>query len=90
MTSNICVAGSKKGTLTVLQAVNGKILAEVDAAHYMEITDLDISNTDSDMIVTCGKDCKVKVWMLSTLIQNDPEKSTLSFVEFGDNQQEVT
>jgi hypothetical protein len=31
----------------------------------MEINDLDISNDNSDMIATAGKDCKVKVWLLA-------------------------
>ena len=65
-TSNICAGGSKNGVLTVWSAVDGQIIAEVDQAHYMEISDLDISRENSDMIVSGGKDCKVKVWFLST------------------------
>ena len=41
-------------------------MAEVESAHYMDIMDLDISRDNSDMIVTAGKDCKVKVWLTAT------------------------
>ena len=42
-----------------------QLLAEVDSAHYMQINDLAIS---SDMLITGGKDCKVKVWLLASLL----------------------
>ena len=61
-TSNICAAGSKKGTLTIWNGTTGQIIAEIESAHYMEINDLDISNDNSDFIITGGKDCKVKIW----------------------------
>jgi len=48
------------------------MIAEVESAHYMDILDIDISKDNTDMIVTGGKDCKVKVWFLSTIIKNDP------------------
>lgn len=70
-TSNICVGGSKSGVLYVWKAIDGKLIAEVEAAHYMDILDIDISKDNTDMIVTAGKDCKVKVWFLSTIIKND-------------------
>lgn len=41
------------------------------------------------MIVTAGKDCKVKVWFLSTIIRNQPQEQQY-FVEFGQHTQEVT
>ena len=61
---SICVAGSKTGRLIVWQVTNGQLLGELEAAHYMEITDLDISAT-TDMVITGGKDSKVKIWLLT-------------------------
>lgn len=61
---SICVAASKKGSLSVWQVVNGQMIGELEQAHYMEITDVDISSS-SDLLITGGKDCKVKVWILS-------------------------
>mmetsp|Transcript_7045 Transcript_7045/g.11858 ORF Transcript_7045/g.11858 Transcript_7045/m.11858 type:complete len:94 (+) Transcript_7045:580-861(+) len=58
----------------------------------MEINDIDISSLNSGMIVTGGKDSKVKVWLLSSLIQQSSQAEKLSqcLVEFGDHQKEVT
>jgi len=91
-TSSICAGGSKKGVLTVWSGFDGAILAEVESAHYMEINDIDISSLNSGMIVTGGKDSKVKVWLLSSLIQQSSQAEKLSqcLVEFGDHQKEVT
>jgi len=46
----------------------GEVLGEVSAAHYMAITSLDLSG---DMIITGGKDCKVKAWMIADLLKPD-------------------
>ena len=51
----------------------------------MEINDLDISHDNTDFIITGGKDCKVKVWLLSELLVNGQ-----CFAEFNEHQQEVT
>ena len=64
-------------------------MAEVESAHFMEINDLDISPDNSDMIVTGGKDCKVKLWLLSSLMKPD-QQSQQCYHEFKDHQSEVT
>jgi WD40 repeat protein len=46
----------------------------------MEINDLDISHDNTDFIITGGKDCKVKVWLLSN-IMNDGN----CFAEFNEH-----
>lgn len=56
----------------------------------MEINDIDISNTNSDMIITGGKDCKVRVWLLQNLLDQDQQVAQSFYVEFGEHQQEVT
>ena len=38
------------------------------------------------MILTAGKDCKVKVWMLSSLLQENNQP----YAEFGEHSEEVT
>lgn len=40
------------------------MLGEVDSAHYMDISDMDIAMTN-DLVITGGKDSKVKVWVLT-------------------------
>ena len=80
-TTNICVGGSKNGSLTVWQAINGHILAEVESAHYMEINDLDVSQDNTDFIITGGKDCKVKVWFLASILTDNN-----CYVEFNEHQ----
>jgi|TARA_B110001450_G_scaffold222973_1_gene219841 WD40 repeat protein len=67
----LCAGGSARGGLMVWSISTGQLLADVESAHYMEINDLAISSTNSDMIITGGKDCKVRVWMVSTLILED-------------------
>lgn len=42
------------------------MLADVESADFMQINDLDL---DLDLVVTGGKDCKVKVWMISSLLK---------------------
>lgn len=86
----LCVGGSKKGLLSIWQASTGQLIAEVESAHYMEINSLDISNANSDMIITGGKDCKVRVWLLQNLLSQDPQVSQNYYAEFGEHQQEVT
>ena len=67
----ICVGGSKKGLMSVWETNTGQLLADVESAHYMEINDLDISKTNSDMVITGGKDCKVKIWLMSALLSKE-------------------
>lgn len=41
------------------------------------------------MVITGGKDCKFKVWLLADLIKNDKSKM-LHFCEFSDHTAEIT
>lgn len=86
----LCAGGSARGGLMVWSISTGQLLADVESAHYMEINDLAISSTNSDMIITGGKDCKVRVWMVSTLILEDMQLNSYPYAEFGDHQEEVT
>jgi len=65
---------------------SGELLADVESAHYMEVSDLDLNE---EMIITGGKDCKVKVWLVADLVKNDTSRP-LHFCEFGDHTAEVT
>jgi WD40 repeat protein len=85
-TSMLCMGGSKKGVLSVWEGFSGNLIAEVESAHFMDINDLDISITHSDMIVTGGKDSKIKVWFLANLLRNDTQCAH----EFHEHQSEVT
>ena len=60
-------------------------MVDVESAHFMSITDMDINQ---DVIVSGGKDCKVKVWMISDLLK--VESMNTPFVEFGEHSTEVT
>ncbi len=59
-----CVGGSKTGRLSVWEVATGTLLGEVESAHYMEVTDLDIAILN-DLVITGGKDFKVKVWIVA-------------------------
>lgn len=72
--NDICIGGSKRGSLTMWHSFSGEILEEIESAHYMEINDADLT---SDMIVTAGKDCKIKVWLICNLPS--------CYHEFGDH-----
>jgi len=65
---------------------SGEVLADIESAHYMEITDLDINE---NMVITGGKDCKVKVWLLTDIIRNEQQKQ-LCYAEFNEHTSEVT
>ena len=44
---------------------------ETDNAHYLAITDLDVAKGtpwQGDLIITAGKDTKVKIWTLAALL----------------------
>jgi len=81
-----CAGGDKKGHLTLWAMESGEVLSDMESAHYMEISDLDLNG---DMIITGGKDCKVKVWLISDLLSNDPLKQ-MCFAEFNEHTSEVT
>lgn len=60
----IAIGGTKStGKLYVWCLQNGQLLGEIDGAHYMGISDLDICS-QGDLVATAGKDSKVKVWIL--------------------------
>lgn len=42
---------------------SGRLLGEVEAAHYLDISDMDVSCA-GDLLITGGKDCKVKLWVI--------------------------
>jgi WD40 repeat protein len=44
----------------------GQLLGELENAHYMDIADIDIA-VSNDLILTAGKDCKVKLWLIHDL-----------------------
>ena len=100
MTSQICVGATKMGNLVAWSALTGEVLGQIDSAHYMNINDMDVSSDNADMVATAGKDCKVKVWLLSSFFEGGAttrdEKETVgyakskTFIEFGDHTAEVT
>lgn len=61
---SICLAGSKTGRLSVWEMATGELLGEIESCHYLEVSDLDIS-INNDLVITGGKDFKVKVWILT-------------------------
>ena len=61
------ICGTKRGYLQIYQLVSGALLAEVDSAHYLAISDLDVS---SDVVLTGGKDSKARLWITAELLAN--------------------
>ena len=57
-------AVAKSGRIYVWEVLTGQLLGEVEGAHYLDITDMDIAVTN-DLVITGGKDFKVKVWILT-------------------------
>ena len=66
--------GTKKGNILIYQIPTGHLLHETDAAHYLAITDLDVSE-NSDLIITGGKDSKVSIWKVDSLLSREPSWS---------------
>jgi WD40 repeat protein len=64
---SIAVGATDKGSILVWDTMTGALIGELDQAHYMAITDLDV-NPECDMVATGGRDGKVKVWALKALI----------------------
>jgi WD40 repeat protein len=60
---SLCLGGSKTGRLSVWEVQTGELLGEIESAHYMDLTDLDIA-PNNDLVITGGKDFKVKVWIM--------------------------
>ena len=76
------VCGSKKGKVQIYQISTGTLLTEVENAHYLAITDLDVakgSPWQGDLIITGGKDSKVKIWTLAELLAIGEEKKSQQF-----------
>ena len=68
---DMLVCGTKKGKLQVYSLNTGALLMETDSAHYLAITDLDVAKGtpwQGDLIITGGKDTKVKIWTLAALL----------------------
>lgn len=60
----LCFAGSKgSGRISLWETLTGRLLGEVESAHYMDINDLDVS-ISGDLLISGGKDFKVKVWIV--------------------------
>lgn len=67
MVNGLCLAGGKQsGRLCVWEKSSGQLIGEVENAHYLTVNDMDVS-TGGDLVVTGGKDFKVKVWITSDL-----------------------
>jgi len=64
------ICGTKRGSIQIYQLVSGALLAEVDSAHYLAISDLDVSHTSFDLVLTGGKDSKVRLWITAELLAN--------------------
>ena len=98
------ICGSKKGKIMIYQLATGTLIAEVESAHYLAINDLDVSKGSpwqGDLIITGGKDSKVKIWKLVDLLAIGEEKKHDGFdgeqqllkgcyTEFGEHTSEVT
>ena len=77
------VCGCKKGSLQIYQLVSGLMLAEVSSAHYLSVTDIDVS---VDLLISGGKDSKARIWVLADLISNNEKP----YHEFGEATSEIT
>ena len=64
--------------IVVWETISGTVLGEVEQAHYMAITDLDVSQ-EADLIVTSSKDSKVKVWSISTILSDESKEPLVEF-----------
>ena len=98
------VCGSKKGKILIYQLATGTLIGEVESAHYLAVTDLDVargSPWQGDLVITGGKDSKVKVWTLAALLALGEERKADQFAEgqqgvrgclteFGEHTSEVT
>lgn len=60
--NNLCVAGAK-GRINLWEPLTGRLLGEIEAAHYMDISDMDLSSA-GDLLLTGGRDSKVKLWIV--------------------------
>ena len=60
----IAVVGYSSGKIGVWDLQSGQLLGEVEQAHYMDVSSLDLT-PKSDMVVSGGKDGKVRIWMTS-------------------------
>jgi WD40 repeat protein len=63
----VCIGGARQsGRLSLWEMQTGQLLGEVENAHYMDVADIDITS-GCDMVLTGGKDFKVKLWVLTDL-----------------------
>ena len=84
--TDLCAGANSKGQLMLWSVLSGELIGEVDSAHYMEIKDIDLNR---DMIISGGKDCKVRVWLVTDLMYADKSKR-LPYAEFSEHTSEVT
>lgn len=77
---SIAVSATDKGSINVWNALTGALIGELDQAHYMAITDIDL-NAECDMVVTGGRDAKVKVWALKAIL--DKSNETMAELTFN-------
>jgi WD40 repeat protein len=79
------VTGSKKGSFQIYHIQSGTLVADIENAHYFDITDIDLS-PEHDLLISGGKDSKVRVWSVADLMRN----SDKYLCEFGDASSEIT
>jgi hypothetical protein len=48
------VCGTKRGKLLIYQLASGRLLCEVENAHYLAITDLDVSQASGTVGIVPG------------------------------------
>lgn len=60
--------------------MSGALISEIEGAHYLAINDLQVMD---DMVVTGGKDTKVRVWLFGDLLSHSTTPCR-HFREFGD------
>jgi WD40 repeat protein len=68
--TKFCAGADKKGRLYLWSMISGELIADVENAHYLEVSDIDMND---DIIVTAGKDCKVKAWLITDLLKKNQE-----------------
>jgi WD40 repeat protein len=82
----LCLAGSKTGRLSVWEFSTGELLGEIESCHYLEVSDMDIAVTN-DLVITGGKDFKVRVWVITDLYFG---QKNAPLVEFSEHTSDVT
>lgn len=58
-----CVTGDKDGKISCFDTRNHKVFCTFDA-HSVHVTDVDYNQNKSNVIVSSGKDCQIRIWDL--------------------------